>query len=69
MARDRDDENSFEVDKRDLIQMDRRARRKARMATFGQDRFKPKVEKLKVRYNRKQKHKDFVNTTDNGDED
>ena len=58
MARDRDEE-TFEIDRRDEIQMNRRARRKARMNTFGQDRFKPKVEKLKVRYNRKNKHKGF----------
>ena len=58
MARD-DDENSFEIDKRDLIQMDKTARRRARMNKFGQDRFAPKVEKVKIRYSRKNKHKGF----------
>jgi hypothetical protein len=68
MARD-DDENSFEIDKRDLIQMDKTARRRARMNKFGQDRFAPKVEKVKIRYTRKQKHRGFVPPTDNGDDE
>jgi hypothetical protein len=48
---------TFEMDPRDMVQQNRSARRKARMSKIGQDRFAPKVEKLKVRYNRKQKHK------------
>lgn len=59
MAREKDD-LSFEIDRRDVAEMDRKARRKARMNKFGQDRFAPKVEKPKVRYNRHQKHKGFV---------
>lgn len=56
----RDDENSFEIDRRDLIQMDKTARRRARMSKFGQGRFTPRVEKVKVRYTRKDKHKGFA---------
>ncbi len=65
----RDDDLSFEIDRRDEAEMNRKARRKARMSKFGQDRFKPKVEKVKVRYNRKDKHKGFDNIPSDEDEE
>lgn len=50
--------DNIEIEKETLRKMNKSSRRNAVKKHGGQDKFSPKIEKVKKRYNRKPKYKD-----------
>ena len=53
--------DTLKIDEHEDQKMRRTARRNAVKKNGGQDKYRPRVEKVKVRYNRKKKHENDFN--------